>query len=258
MREQRDLRLVVAATALCAVGSLITPLGAVRIVFAAPLTLFLPGYAITAAVFGPRQPRWPEMVPLTVSISLATIALGGILLNYTPGGIRGLPWTLLLTLVIVACCQVAAVRRSRLPTKRRRLELPRVTPTGAILLVACVALTAAALALAQTTLRAENALGYTELWMVPREQTGVAARIGVTSQQQNPTAYRLEVKFGDRRQKIKRSFELEPGETLNLHFSHPPAAQPVSIKAQLFKRGKPHKVYRSVDGWLPAAKESSP
>jgi len=241
-------------TLICAVGSLITPLGAVRIVFAAPLALFLPGYAITTAIFGPRQPRWPEMVPLTFSVSLATITLGGILLNYTPGGIRGLPWALLLTLVILACCRVAAVRRSRLPGARRRLVLPRATPIGAILLVGCLALTAAALILAQRTLRADRALGYTELWMAPRAQTGAVARIGVTSQQQHPTAYRLRIKLGDEQQPVERSFSLDPGQSLTLNLSHPPSTRTVPIEARLFKRHDPSAVYRSIRGWLPAAK----
>jgi hypothetical protein len=253
MRGHRDLRLVAAATAICVFGSLITPLGATRIVFAAPLALFLPGYAITAAVFGSRSLGRLDLVPLSVGISLAALILGSILLNYTPGGLRGVPWALLLLLIVLGGCRVAALRREPAPARQPAISIPKVTPTAAILSAGCVAMAAAALILAQTTLHADRAFGYTELWMSPPDQSGRVARIGVTSEQQHPTNYRLEVQFGDLPQPVVSTFTLAPGESRTLSLKRGPSPQMVPVKATLFKRGHPHTVYRRVDGSLPAA-----
>lgn len=252
MNGCRDLRLVALMTIICALGSLITPLGAVRVVFAAPLAIFLPGYALTLAAFGPRSPRPTELVPLGVGISLAMTALSSVVLNFTPGGIRGLPWAVILVVLVLACCRVAARRARPQSEQRVAIALPRVTIGAALALGGCLALSAAALVLAQTTPHADKALGYTELWMVPRGQTDNVARIGITSQQQYSTAYRLRVRIGGRPAAAEREFSLEPGKSLILGFDHRPSSLAVPIEARLFLRGRPHTVYRSIHGWLPA------
>src|SRR6187397_103616 len=101
MRGHRDLRLVAAAAIVCAVVALITPLGPVRVVFAAPLALILPGYALTSALFGSNRPEPLQWLALTLGVSLACLALGSLLLNYVPGGIGGLAWAILLVLIVL-------------------------------------------------------------------------------------------------------------------------------------------------------------
>ena len=51
MRGHADLRAAVAAALLCAVPALLLPLAGMRVLFALPLTLFLPGYAIVAVTW---------------------------------------------------------------------------------------------------------------------------------------------------------------------------------------------------------------
>lgn len=256
MRGHRDLRLVVAAAALCAVGSLVTPLGTARIVFAAPLTLFLPGYAIVAATFGRQGPGWPALLPLSVGASLSALALGSLLLNYTPGGLRAVPWALLLLLIVLGCCLAAAWRREPAAGSRLAISPPAVRPAGASLLVGAAALAATALILAQVTVPASNAFGYTELWMSPTEQSAQVTRVGVTSQQQHATSYRLEVRVGDR-PAVVHSFSLAPAESRTFDIHGPTVAGPTRVEADLFKRAQPDAVYRHVYGWAPPAEGSS-
>jgi uncharacterized membrane protein len=256
VRGHRDLKLVLAATAICMVGSLITPLGAARAVFVVPLTLVLPGYAIAAAAFGPRRPKWPEMVPLTVGLSLVALVLGSLLLNYTPGGIRGLPWALLLALVVLGCCRGAAIRRRREP-RRSPLRLPKVSWGAALLLVGAAALATVALILAQTTFHADRALGFTELWMVPPGHSGRQVEIGVTSESQHTTNYRLQIRYGDPARSLDRSLTLDPGKSRTFRLAPPASSRPTAIEATLFRAGHPGTVYREVHGWLPAAGETS-
>jgi uncharacterized membrane protein len=257
VKGHHDLRLVCLLTVICALGSLVTVIGPVRIVFAAPLALALPGYAITAAAFGRRRLGLIEMVPLTVGISLAALVLGSIVLNYTPGGIQGGAWLVLLTLVVLGCCRLAAVRRGDAPPRQLPLHLPRLTARTGVLLGGALAVTAAALTLAQVTLPAGNAYGFTELWLVPTDQTPVVARVGVASEQQHRTAYRLVVTVGDA-QPVSRRVVLDPGEKLSLDFSAPPAPKPTPVEANLYLRGEPQQPYRSVSGWVPASGETAP
>ena len=58
-----------------------------------------------------------QSLVLSLGLSLAVLALGGLLLNYLPGGIRAVSWALLLVLVVLAGCRAAALRR---PRRRRR------------------------------------------------------------------------------------------------------------------------------------------
>lgn len=255
MNGNRDLKLVALATAICVVGSVITPLGAVRVIFAVPLCLFLPGYAITAAAFGRNLPRQAELLPLSIGISLAALTLGSILLNYTPDGIRGLPWALLLLLIVFACCGIAARRRPRVDAAEP-LRLPRFHLASAALLVGAVVAVVAALILAQTTLHAENALGYSQLWIAPPSNTAPAVRIGVTSEEQQVSSFELVVKFGSLPQPTTRTISLEPGRSQVLIFHPPRSDRPVPVVARLFRAARPEAVYRSVDSWVPAETET--
>jgi hypothetical protein len=250
MRGHRDLSLLVAVTLVCAVGSLLTPLGPVRVVFAVPLALILPGYALTAAAFGSRRPGRLEWLPLTLGVSLACLALGGLLLNYAPGGIGGLAWTVLLVLVVLCSCVVAARRRGRARHKPRSTARLRPSAATAILGVGCLALVTAALILAQATFEADHVDGYTQLWIVPPAPTDVSARIGVTSEQQQSRAYRLVIEVEDRSSHMVRSFELQPSQTHIVTVRSDHTASPVRFEEKLYLRGHPHTVYRRVSAWL--------
>jgi hypothetical protein len=246
MRGHRDLRLLVAFTLLCAVGALLTPLGAIRVIFAAPLALVIPGYAITTAAFGSRLPPWPERLPLTLGISLAFLALASLVLNYTPGGIRGLPWALLVVAVVLLCCRTAARRRGRIRSKPSALPRLKIRPATAILAVCSLAMVAAALILARTTPHNDRVSGYTQLWMAPSEPTEASARIGVTSEQQQTRAYRLMVDVEGQSKPMAYSFELQPGETHLVTIAPTQIGSPVAVEAKLYLRGHPAKVYRRV------------
>jgi Protein of unknown function (DUF1616) len=251
MRGHRDLRLVVAVTLACAVGALITPLGPVRVVFAAPLALILPGYALTAALFGSHRPDRLQWLPLTLGVSLACLALGSLLLNYAPGGIGGFVWTVLLVLIVLRSCVVAARRRGRPPRKPRSVPRPRPSPATGILSIGSLGIVMAALILTQTTVEADHVDGYTQLWVAPPNPTDVSARIGVTSEQQQSRAYRLEIEVGDRSSPMVRSFELEPSQTQTVTVRSGQRASPVRLEARLYLRGHPNAVYRRVSAWLP-------
>jgi len=254
VRGHRDLRLVVAAAALCALVALLFPSEAVRLVFAAPLALFLPGYAIAAANFARRELDRPRMLLASLVLSLSALVLAALLLNYAPGGIRALSWALILLAIVLGCARAAALRRPRAATAPQRPRRSRPAPVALALGGLGIAAAAAALVLSASTVPADEAVGYTELWVLPQ---GPAAsgdfQVGVGSEEQHTVPYDLLIQVGER-PLIRRSFVLDPGATrvVRLDTGAAPGAAPVPVVATLLRQNQTDEIYRRVKNWIPA------
>jgi Protein of unknown function (DUF1616) len=238
---------VVLVALVCAVASLVLPFEVVQVLFALPLTLFLPGYAIAAASFARRPLPWPMLLLLSLALSLSVLALGALLLNYVPGGIRETSWVLLLLLVILNGCRVAALRRPPAPEGAITWPRPRPSRPQALLLGGGGLAALAALILAMTPLPADNALGYTELWISTRDNgtAGTVARIGVRNQEQREVSYFLRVTFGGGKPTV-RLFDLSPGESDIAFVQGPPRDEALPVIATLFRQERPATIYRRV------------
>ncbi|WP_049902583.1 DUF1616 domain-containing protein [Halococcus agarilyticus] len=141
--------LLVVATAIAALAPVIseTPL---RIALGLAFVLFAPGYAFVAALFPERGPTGDEAgsesaashdsnagmagradprregsidgierVALSFGLSIALTPLIGLVLNFTPFGIRLVPIVLSIGGFTLVACAVAAVRRRELPAEDR-------------------------------------------------------------------------------------------------------------------------------------------
>ncbi len=123
---------LVALTTLSATAPVVseTPL---RIVFGLPLVLFLPGYALIAALF-PEAGSPPdtsedsevdtgidgiERIALSFGLSIAVVPLIGLALNFTPWGIRLVPILVGVGGFTTVATAVAARRRRALPEDER-------------------------------------------------------------------------------------------------------------------------------------------
>jgi hypothetical protein len=254
MRGQKDLRLVVALSVLCTVLALLIPIDAVALVFAVPLALFLPGYSITAAAFARRDLEWPQFLLFSIALSLAALVLGSLVLNYA-GGIHPLSWAVLLLLVVLGACRSAALRRGNSATAKR---WPRVRLRGlqTAMLLGAGAATVAALVLGFSIVPAEDAVGYSQLWVLPEAGSGGSeAQVGVRSQEQASVDFDLRVRVGSDRL-VKRSFKLAPGETRLVRLRAPPGStRTVPVIATLLRHNRPFSVYRRVKGSLIAPQE---
>jgi hypothetical protein len=246
------------AAVLCAVLALLIPWEAVSLIFAAPLALVLPGYAIVAAAFASRELDGPRRAVLSVSLSLATLALGALVLNYAPGGIRGSSWAVLLVAVVLAACRAAAVRRKGKVTAIPRPHL-RLSRIELGLSLGGLGAVVAALVLASSTLHAGKALGFTEMWILPVPGSGGSeARVGVRSEEQTTTGFDLGIRIGRKGGIVHHSFSLAPGESRVFTVGLPPApvgpAAPVGsavpVVATLLLDADPLHVYRRVNGSL--------
>ena len=88
----------------------------IRVVLGVPMVLFLPGYALVAALFpGNEDLNWIERVVLSLGLSIAVVPTIGLWLNYTAWGIRLLPIIVSLSVFTLLMCGVAYYRRWQLP-----------------------------------------------------------------------------------------------------------------------------------------------
>jgi len=91
-----------------------------RILFGAAMVLFIPGYALIAALFPARGDLdGIERVALSFGLSIAVVPLVGLALNYTPWGIRLDPILASLTVFTLAMATAAWYRRLLLPAGDR-------------------------------------------------------------------------------------------------------------------------------------------
>lgn len=84
------------------------------------MVLFLPGYALIAALF-PRDDDLDgiERAALSFGLSIAVVPLIGLGLNYTPWGIRLVPVVVSLSVFTIALLAAAHLRRAMLPADDR-------------------------------------------------------------------------------------------------------------------------------------------
>lgn len=87
-----------------------------RNILGLPLVLFLPGYALIAALFPAKSDLdGIERTALSFGLSIAVVPLIGLALNYTPWGIKLLPILISLSVFTILMCALAYLRRERLP-----------------------------------------------------------------------------------------------------------------------------------------------
>jgi uncharacterized membrane protein len=154
-RLPADLVVVLLLT-LLTVGSVFLPVlrdTPLRVVFGLVFLLFVPGYALTAALFpeGPQRDSGSgaqsggglaelghdgtltglERVALSLGLSIAIVPLIGLGLNFTPFGIRLVPIVASVTTLVVVLVAVAARRRLALPANERLVVPLRAWVAGA-------------------------------------------------------------------------------------------------------------------------------
>ena len=126
MSYTKDLKIVAMIIILTALFVLLPPLNTspVRTILGIPMVLFVPGYALIAALF-PRKNDLDgiERLALSFGLSIAVVPLIGLGLNFTPFGIRLVPIIVSLSVFTLAMLLIAYLRRSKL-SEEERFEVP--------------------------------------------------------------------------------------------------------------------------------------
>ena len=220
-----------------AIAPSITPL---RIALGLPLILFFPGYALIAALF-PRKDSLGgvERVALSFGLSIAVVPLIGLILNYTPWGIRLYPILISLTVFILAMSGIAWYRRRglalherfavsfnfRLPSWRGQSTVDKVLST--ILIIAIVGAIGTLGYVIATPKVGEK---FTEFYILGPEgkaehypemlKVGEEGKVilGIVNHEQERASYQVEVRMDD--EKLKLRVGGEDRDTIEVELNH--------------------------------------
>lgn len=215
----------------------------VRILLGIVFVVFAPGYTLVSLLLpastidpaevtvdsrgdGPPAVRTVERVVLSIGSSVILVPLVGVLLNYSPWGLRPTPMVVSIGAVTVVLSALAAARRWRLPPERRyrillleglARERNRLVVFGsrleiALSVVLVVGLLAALTGVGLALVTVDNGERYTEFYLLgedpesgelvageyPTElERGEEAElvVGITNQEREPTTYTVVVLF---------------------------------------------------------------
>ena len=123
-----DLYTVIVYTVVMASVLLIFSVGNLLAVL---LVLFVPGYIVVAAIFpGDAEIDFVERIALSFGLSIAIVPLLGLLLNFTPWGIRFAPVIATITIFTLCAGYLAYRRRMRLKPEQRLSATLDLTMAG--------------------------------------------------------------------------------------------------------------------------------
>ncbi len=232
--------LIVVCTLLLAAG-----IRAVVALFAVPFVLLAPGYVTTLALFPGRTLRPLERALFSLGLSVAILAVGGLLLNLTPWGLSPGSWLGWIVAVTVGAGAIAARRgQGLLPAVA---QAPSFRPATRDLVLSGVAAASIALALwiAAMPAPAEGNAGYTVMSMVP-DQTAhpSSVRITLNSAEFATTAYHLQLKLNGQVVREWNNITLQPGEQWSENATWPPTSGNERVEALLYRASSPNDIYR--------------
>ena len=247
---------LIAALAVGSVIAGITPSADpfIRTAGAILLTSLLPGYAVTAALFSRPKMAALERVVLSISLSLAFAAIGAVVLNLIPNGIRGDTWALLLGGITLAGCAVAArihhggprfnwavgrwgpvLRRSTVPT---------------LMLALAAAITFGAFQVAAQGARNQGQVPFTQVWLLPTTDPG-SVTLGIRNVDQEPLIVRVVVVVNEEPKAEWPSIAIGPDETWERVLDVSDfVVTGAPIDALLYREGEPDTPFRQARLWL--------
>ena len=120
VRLQDELLLINILAILLIVVIIFFPSNVLRIILGLPLMLFFPGYTLIAALF-PKKSSLDgiERLALSFGLSIAVVPLTGLVLNYTPWGIRLYPILISLTIFLIITSVIPWYWRHKLAEAER-------------------------------------------------------------------------------------------------------------------------------------------
>ncbi len=272
MRFLDDLVAIGIITAALLAAVLLLPHSPVRVVLGLPFVLFFPGYTLIAALY-PRKDDLDgvERLALSLGLSLAVVPLIGLVLNYTPWGIRLAPILVGLTLFTIICSAMAATKRRALsPSERFPADIRPVVEAVRGWPWVTIAISAAVIAAILTIGFRTGVLGgsrvgetFTEFYVLgpggkaegyPRRAfVGQPAEVilGVVNHEARPAFYTIEIRAGDDLLRTLGPIDLQNEQKWEAPTTFTPKRPGDRVKVEflLFLDGG-SQAYRSLHLWL--------
>jgi uncharacterized membrane protein len=280
-----DIQVVIALVLLTCIFIMIPTLSntPIRTALGLPMVLFLPGYALIAALFPAKDDLdGIERFALSFGLSIAVVPLIGLALNYTPWGIRLYPILISLSAFTIIMCVIAVFRRNSLPeddkftvpfhsayvslkeeiSKKPENKLDRILT---ILLV--LSIVASIVTLAYVVVTPKEGEKFTEFYILGPEgmadgyptelqlgQNGTVI-IGVVNHEYADTEYSIELMLENNSQQMDQELlhiTLPHNETWEKEVTFTPTSAGEDMKLQflLYKDKKMTEPYRDLHLWI--------
>jgi uncharacterized membrane protein len=272
-REGKDLWLIGILTVLLVVVIVSIPFTVPRIILGLPFLLFFPGYTLMAALFPKKGSLGGvERLALSFGLSIAVVVLTGLVLNFTPWGIRLYPILISLGVFIIVASGVAWYRRRKLAREERftvsfNFRLPffqdwqkRTTADNVLSLLFAVVIAVAIGTVGYVIATPRVGEKFSEFYILgpsgqansyPTElKVGDEGKVilGIVNHEQEETSYRVEISIGGEKTKFwingeerdEISVELENGGKWEQEVGFVPqkAGQHQKVEFVLYKDGE--------------------
>jgi len=265
-----DLQLVIVFVLLTLPFVLLPPLNEtpIRILLGLPIILFLPGYSLISALFPKKDDLDPiERIALSFGLSIAIVPLIGLILNYTPFGIRLLPTLISVSIVIMSLTLLAYIRRTNVDEDKRfsislnyKLEIPHGID-GILTLILLISVILSVCTLIYAITAPKTGERFTEFYILGPEgkaynyPTNLSLRengtviIGIVNHEYEPTNYKLKIQFSNRTL-LEKEITLNHNETFRENFTFTPLEEGNKKMEFLLYRENNSTVYRSLHLWI--------
>jgi uncharacterized membrane protein len=253
------------------------PNNVLRIILGLPVVLFFPGYTLLAALFPRRENLGDiERFALSFGASLAVVPLIGLVLNYTPWGIRLYPILISLFIFIFSMSVIGWHRNRRLPPEESvslhlNWKLPPLSHLWSgqsrrekiVNLVLAAMVIGAIGSLVYAIRQPRNGEKFTEFYVLNDKGKasnypstiflGQSAQVilGVINHENGATAYKIEIRLGGKNIQEIGPFNLDAEEKREQKVTITPAqtGDKQELVFLLYKEGDTD-VYASVHLWI--------
>ena len=203
------------------------------------LVFLLPGYALVKALFPRNNLEFAERVALTLGLSLAIAALGGLVLYWLPWELQTRSWTIFLGSITFFASIIALLRHQHLkepPPSFIKVNVSLTVNDGLLLILACIGV-AIAFLLAYRGEVIQNNSGFTQLWILPDEEADSSVLVGINNHEAEVIQYRLLIKANGEVVEEIPLIDLKSEEAWVNSFTLPEGAD--SVTAQLYRLYEP-------------------
>jgi uncharacterized membrane protein len=266
---EKDLLAVVVLSFVLILTAFLVPDSPLRIALGFPFVLFFPGYALVCALF-PRKNDLglDERIALSLGLSLAIIPLIGLILNYTPFGIKLIPLLFSMFTVTVLLSFISNYRRSKMsPTEKftvypqLKISTKSLSPSDRLFAVAILLVI---VILASTTgylsLTPKTGDRFTEFYILGANrqlntyptnltlgQSGVVT-IGIVNHESTNMTYRLTVTLNNQTIDTVNAIALTDRQSWEQNYTFTPqqSGDRISLGFHLYKESDANESYRDL------------